>query len=79
MKRNILNAILIGLLSIFAVACGDPGADPLEGEPGLGEELGEEEGGQVDDPNVDDENVDEENVDDEDSSTRARPTPSARA
>jgi hypothetical protein len=42
--------VLIGLLSIFAVACGDPGADLVEEETAFGEE----EGGVVDDVDEDD-------------------------
>ena len=50
MKKRTLDAICLGLLSVFAVACGDPG-------------VVEEEGFNVDDPPVDDVNdVDEQNV-----------------
>ncbi len=70
MSKNILNAILIGLLSIVMVACGAAGADPVEGEPGFEEDLGAEDGGtgeHDDEGNFDDEEEiddDEENVDD---------------
>lgn len=49
MTKNTLNAIYLSLLSIFAVACGDAGADP-----GPGEVLAGEEGANPDDPNVED-------------------------
>ena len=50
MKKRTLDAICLGLLSVFAVACGDAG-------------VVEEEGFNVDDPPVDDVNdVDEQNV-----------------
>ena len=39
MTKNLLSAIFISLLSILAVACGDAGTVPIEGEPGFGEEL----------------------------------------
>lgn len=55
MKKDILNAILIGLLSMGLVACGDPGTDPAEQDPGFDQELDQEDG-----ENVDDEVIDEE-------------------
>ena len=62
MQRDILNTILIALLSIGVVACGDPGADPGGQDPGFEEELGQEDG---DDQNADDQVVDEEEVEEE--------------
>lgn len=38
MTKKLLNALIIGLLSAFAAACGDAG-EPIEGGAGLGEEL----------------------------------------
>lgn len=60
MERYILNSILIGLLSIGVVACGDPGTDPVDQDTGFDQDLD-----QQDDDFVDDENVDDEVVDDE--------------
>ncbi len=61
MKEHTLISILIGLLSIGAVACGDPAADPAEQDPAFDQELGQDDG-----DIVDDEIVDEEVVDDQD-------------
>ncbi|MGB5701359.1 MAG: hypothetical protein WBM48_00960 [Polyangiales bacterium] len=66
MKKNILNTILIGLLAILAMACGASGADPLEGDPGFTDELGEEEGVNDDDQNDDEQDDLVENDDDVD-------------
>ena len=65
MTKNLLSAIFISLLSTLAVACGDAGTVPIEGEPGFGEELDAGNGaeGNVDENEA---NEDEEVVDDQD-------------
>jgi len=64
MKKDILNAILIGLLSIGIVACGDPGTDPAEQDPGFDQELDQEDGDNVGDEIIDEQEpeVDEEEL-----------------
>jgi|GEM_PF-5120546 len=38
MTKTVLNSICISLVSLFAVACGDPGGAPLDPDPELGHE-----------------------------------------
>jgi cysteine-rich repeat protein len=73
MKKTILNAILIGLLSIFTVACGGAaGGGDFEEDPGFDQEFGEQEGNDVGDEQLEDVDEDdfveedEDEVDDED-------------
>ena len=72
MKKTILNAILIGLLSIFTVACGGAaGGGDFEEEPGFDQELGEQEENDVGEEPIEDDleddfvEEDEEEVDDD--------------
>lgn len=51
MSKNRLNTIIICFLSVLAVACGDAGGQPAEGEPGFGEEFAGETDGTGGDPN----------------------------
>jgi cysteine-rich repeat protein len=62
MKKNILSAFLVSLLTVIAMACGAPGAEPFDGDPGFDEQLGEEEAVNGQDDNVDEDGgeVDEE-------------------
>ena len=62
MTRNTLNAICLSLLSILAIACGDAGGAPVEGDGDLGGVLVGEEAGNDGDVNVGEEEnaVDEE-------------------
>jgi hypothetical protein len=65
MTRNTLNAICLGLLSILAIACGDAGGAPVEGDGDLGGVLAGEEGGNDGDANVgEDENAVDGNIED---------------
>lgn len=70
MTRNTLNAICLSLLSILAIACGDAGGAPVEGDGDLGGVLVGDEAGNDGDVNVGEEEDDEldgegENADDE--------------
>ena len=53
MKKNILSAFLMSLFAVIAMACGAPGAEPFDGDPGFDEQLGEEEVVNGQDDNVD--------------------------
>ena len=70
MTRNTLNAICLTFLSILAIACGDAGGAPVEGDGDLGGVLVGDEAGNDGDVNVGEEEEDEldgegENADDE--------------
>lgn len=70
MTRNTLNAICLTFLSILAIACGDAGGAPVEGDGDLGGVLVGDEAGNDGDVNVGEEEDDEldgegENADDE--------------
>ena len=62
MRKTILDVILIGLLSVFAVACGDTGGDQFGEEPGFEQDLNEDPEGNV---GQDEADAGEENQDDE--------------
>ena len=65
MTRNTLNAICLSLLSVLAIACGDAGGAPVEGDGDLGGVLAGEEGGNGGDVNVgEDENTVDGNIED---------------
>lgn len=53
MTKNSLNAILIGLLAVLAMACGAPAADSPDAQNDFGEGLGEEEVADVDAEDID--------------------------
>ena len=79
MTKNTLKAILISLLSMFAIACGNPGYDPAGADPGFGENVDAEEGdidGEVQDEEEGEDLVDDENddgVDEEEPDTSEDP------
>jgi cysteine-rich repeat protein len=64
MTKTTFKALLISLLSMFAIACGNPGYDPEARDPGLEQNVGAEEG-DVDGEEADEgeDFVDEENED----------------
>ena len=65
MTRNTLNAICLSLLSTLAIACGDAGGAPVEGDGDLGGVLAGEEGGNDGDENVgEEENAVDGNIED---------------
>ena len=59
MTRNTLNAICLTFLSILAIACGDAGGAPVEGDGDLGGVLVGDEAGNDGDVNVGEEEDDE--------------------
>lgn len=68
MNKDILKLILVGLLSLFVVACGAPAGDAIDEDPALGENFDEQENGNIEEEEVDEEedvNEDEEEEIDE--------------
>ena len=64
MKTDILKLTLVGLLSLFALACGAPAGDAVDEDPALGEDFDQYEGDNIEEENVDEEElaVDEEDL-----------------
>ena len=65
MRKTIIDVILIGLLSVFAVACGDTGGDQFGEEPGFEQELNEDQDGNGDQGEAGDQEEDDGDVDDD--------------
>jgi cysteine-rich repeat protein len=57
MKTDILKLTLVGLLSLFALACGAPAGDAVDEDPALGEDFEEHDGDNIEDENVDEEDL----------------------
>lgn len=79
MTKTTLNTILISLLSMFAIACGNPGYEQAGGDLGFGENVDAEEGdidGEVGEQDADEgeDLVDGEDVDEEEPDTFGDPT-----
>lgn len=78
MTKTTLNTILISLLSMFAIACGNPGYEQPGADPGFGENVDAEEGdigGEVGEQEADegDHLVDDQDVDEEEPDTFGDP------